>query len=73
MCFIKMVNLIISHQIFTSLLLGFVQKIDKTIQQKQPADECWLLNSIHHGTLSTRSKLSYSLHISGHVEDITCY
>ena len=48
-CFIKMVNLIISHQIFPSLLLGFVQKIEETIQQKQPADECWLLNSIHHG------------------------
>ena len=44
-----MVNLIISHQIFPSLLLGFVQKIEETIQQKQPADECWLLNSIHHG------------------------
>ena len=48
-CFIKMVNLMISHQIFPSLLLGFVQKTEKTIQQKQPADECWLLNSIHHG------------------------
>ena len=68
-----MVNLIISHQIFPSLLLGFVQKIEETIpagSSQQMGVDCWIQSTMDFVYMFNAF---IQFPISGYVEDMFCY